>query len=56
MNFQAIGHKRSFVMTFRKINKCLKRMFLLSIISKSFCYNFGLHDLKTNNAVMYLYP
>ncbi len=57
MNFQAIGHKRSFVMTVRKIYKCLKRMFLLSIISESFfCYNFGLHDLKTNNAVMYLYP
>jgi hypothetical protein len=25
-------------------------------LRKFFCYNFGLHDLKTNNAVMYLYP
>jgi hypothetical protein len=25
-------------------------------LRKFFCYNFGLHDLKTNSAVMYLYP
>jgi hypothetical protein len=25
-------------------------------LRKFFCYNFGLHDLKTNNVVMYLYP